>query len=194
MYSILRGSNRSSIPGIPAKTLLTFNPGDIGHVWLKRLFIDRRYNPNEDPKDYNFVQALVDDNPALMDNDPDYVRRLDAEPNEALRKAYRYGDWNIFAGQFFQEITKEVHFIKPFPIPDHWNRFGGYDYGFNHPASFGWYATDEDGNTYKYRELVKAGKRVDEFAERLNTYSDTAKLYPVVAGRDCSTRKEHTPR
>jgi len=124
-----------------------------------------------------------------MDNDPDYVKRLDAEPNEALRKAYRYGDWNIFAGQFFQEITKEKHFIKPFEIPAHWNRFGAYDYGFNHPAAFGWFANDEDGNTYLYRELVKAGKRVDEFAEKLNTYSDTAKLYPVVAGRDCWTQK-----
>jgi len=124
-----------------------------------------------------------------MAADPSYVSRLDSEPNEALRKAYRYGDWNIFAGQFFQEISKEKHFIKPFEIPSHWNRFGAYDYGFNHPASFGWYATDEDGNTYKYRELVKAGMRVDEFAKELNTYSDTAKLYPIVAGRDCWTQK-----
>ena len=189
MFSILRGSNRSSIPDIKAKTLLTFNPGDIGHAWLKRLFITRRFTPKEKPGDYNFIQALVDDNAALMDNDPEYVQRLEAEPNEALRKAYRYGDWDIFAGQFFQEISKEVHFIKPFPIPHHWDRFGAYDYGFNHPAAFGWFANDEDGNTYLYRELVRAGVRVDQFARMLNEHTDTARLYPIVAGRDCWTQR-----
>lgn len=189
MFRRLLGSNRSSKGGVAPRAILTGNPGGIGHGWLKRLFVERRFNERENPQDYAFVQALVDDNLALMAADPNYVQRLDSEPNEALRKAYRYGDWNIFAGQFFQEITKEVHFIRPFTIPSHWNRFGAYDYGFNHPASFGWYATDEDGNTYKYRELVKAGKRVDEFAQKLNTYADTAQLYPIVAGRDCWTQK-----
>jgi phage terminase large subunit len=189
MFRRLLGSNRSSQGGISARAILTGNPGGIGHGWLKRLFVERRFNERESPADYAFIQALVDDNQALMANDPQYVARLESEPNEALRKAYRYGDWNIFAGQFFQEISKEVHFIKPFNIPHHWNRFGAYDYGFNHPASFGWYATDEDGNTYKYRELVKAGMRVDEFAKELNAFSDTAQLYPIVAGRDCWTQK-----
>ena len=189
MFSILRGSNRSSVPGIPAKTLLTFNPGDIGHGWLKRLFITKRYMAEETPADYNFTQALVDDNPALMENDPDYVRRLEAEPNEALRRAYRWGDWDIFAGQFFQEISRDVHLVRPFAIPAHWNRFGAYDYGYNHPASFGWYAVDEDGNVYKYRELVRAQMRVDQFAREINKFPDTASLYPIVAGRDCWTQK-----
>ncbi len=189
MFRRLLGSNRSSKAGVSARAILTGNPGGIGHGWLKRLFVEKRFNERENPNDYTFIQALVDDNEALMANDPSYVARLDSEPNEALRKAYRYGDWNIFAGQFFQEISKEKHLVKPFTIPKHWNRFGAYDYGFNHPASIGWYATDEDGNTYKYRELVKAGKRVDEFAQKLNTYPDTAQLYPIVAGRDCWTQK-----
>lgn len=192
MYSILRGSNRSSVAGIQAKTLLTFNPGDIGHAWLKRLFIERRYHANERGSDHHFIQALVDDNAALMQNDPDYVRRLEAEPNEALRKAYRFGDWDIFAGQFFGEIRKEIHFIKPFDIPPHWNIFGAYDYGFGHCASFGWYACDEDGNVYKYREYVKAGQRVDQFAQYLNQFADTPHLYPIVAGWDCWNKRSHT--
>lgn len=189
MFRKLHGSNRSSNPEIKARTILTGNPGGIGHGWLKRLFIDKRFNERERPEDYTFIQALVDDNEALMASDPEYVRRLEAEPNEALRKAYRYGDWEIFAGQFFQEISKEIHFIKPFDIPHHWNRFGAYDFGFNHPGAFGWFANDEDGNTYLYRELVVAGKRVDQFARELNLYPDTARLYPIVAGNDCWTVK-----
>ena len=189
MFRQLLGSNRSSRAGTPARCILTGNPGGIGHGWLKRLFIDHRFNDRERPEDYAFIQALVDDNAALMENDPAYVHRLESEPNEALRKAYRYGDWNIFAGQFFQEISKEKHLIPPFKIPSHWNRFGAYDYGFNHPAAFGWFACDEDGNVYLYRELVQAQLRVDQFAKLLNTYKDTAQLYPIVAGRDCWTQK-----
>ena len=189
MFRRLLGSNRSSRAGIKSRAILTGNPGGVGHGWLKRLFVERRFNERENPADYAFIQALVDDNQALMDNDPNYIHRLETEPNEALRKAYRYGDWNIFAGQFFQEISKEVHFIPAFRIPPHWNRFGAYDYGFNHPAAFGWFANDEDGNTYLYRELIKAGSRVDQFAQDLNRYPDTASLYPIVAGHDCWTQK-----
>lgn len=189
MFRKLLGSNRSSKPGIRARALLTGNPGGIGHGWLKRLFIEKRFNDRERPEDYAFIQALVDDNEALMANDPDYVSRLDSEPNEALRKAYRFGDWDIFAGQYFQEIAKSVHFIKPFEIPKHWNRFGAYDYGYNHPAAFGWFAVDEDGNTYLYREIVKAQQRVDQFARLINAFSDTSALYPIVAGHDCWTQK-----
>lgn len=189
MFRRLLGSNRSSQPGITPKAILTGNPGGIGHGWLKRLFIERRFNEREDPTDYHFIQALVDDNQALMENDPSYIARLESEPNEALRKAYRYGDWEIFAGQFFQEISKQVHMIKPFDIPKHWNKFGAYDYGYNHPAAFGWFANDEDGNTYLYRELVQAGQRVDQFARALKKFSDTESLYPIVAGLDCWTQK-----
>lgn len=189
MFRKLLGSNRSSKEGIRAKALLTGNPGGIGHGWLKRLFIERRFNERERPQDYAFIQALVDDNAALMANDPDYIHRLDSEPNEALRKAYRFGDWDIFAGQFFQEISRDAHLIKPFSIPPHWNRFGAYDFGYNHPAAFGWFANDEDGNTYLYRELVRAGMRVDQFAKELNAYPDTQQCYPIVAGHDCWTQK-----
>lgn len=192
MYSTLKGSNRSSVAGIKPRILLSGNPGGIGHGWLKRLFVDRRYRELERPQDYAFIQAKVEDNPALWDNDPDYVRKLDSNPNLALRKAYRDGDWNIFAGQYFQEISRDVHFIDPFDIPRHWNRFGAYDYGYNHPAAFGWFANDSDGNTYLYRELVRAGMRVDEFAREVNSHGDTSNLYPIVAGHDCWATKRNT--
>ena len=189
MFRRLLGSNRSSQAGISPRAILTGNPGGIGHGWLKRLFIEKRFNERENLQDYAFIQALVDDNQALMENDPQYIARLESEPNEALRKAYRYGDWEIFAGQFFQEMSKQVHFIKAFTPPSHWNRFGAYDYGYNHPAAFGWFANDEDGNTYLYREFVQAGMRVDQFARELNKFSDTNSLYPIVGGADCWTQR-----
>jgi phage terminase large subunit len=189
MFKKLLGSNRSSNPGFKSRCLLTGNPGGTGHSWLKRLFIERRFTKFERPQDYAFIRALVDDNIALIENDPDYVHKLESEPNEALRKAYRFGDWDIFAGQFFTEIRREVHFIKPFDIPPHWTRFGSYDFGFNHPAAFGWFACDEDGNVYLYREFAKAGLRVDQFVKEITKFKDTEKLMPIVAGHDCWAKK-----
>ncbi len=189
MFRTLHGSNRSSTPGFSPRCLLTGNPGGIGHQWLKRIFIEKRFKPTERPQDYAFIQALVTDNPALLDNDPEYVHKLEAEPNEALRKAYRFGDWDIFAGQFYGELRREIHLIKPFDIPHHWTRFGSYDFGFNHPAAFGWFACDEDGNVYLYRELAQAQLRVDQFAEAIKRFQETETLSPIVAGHDCWQKK-----
>ena len=185
MFRTLLGSNRSSVPGVKARAILTGNPGGLGHAWLKRLFIDRRFTDRERPNDYQFVRSLVDDNRALLENDPDYLHRLESEPNEAVRRAFRYGDWDIFAGQFFAEVNRDVHFIKPFSIPSHWPRYGAYDFGFNHPAAFGWFAVDEDGNVYMYRELVQAKLRVDQFIEKIKAYPDTQNLERIIAGLDC---------
>lgn len=189
MFRNLLGSNRSSHVGIVPRAILTGNPGGIGHGWLKRVFIEKRFNQNERSSDYAFIQALVDDNRALVDNDPAYLQRLESEPNEALRRAFRYGDWDIFAGQFFSELRRDLHFIKPFAIPKHWNKFGAYDFGYNHPAAFGWFAVDEDGNVYLYREFIKNQMRVDQFAKHINQFNDTAELYPIVAGHDCWAKK-----
>lgn len=189
VFRTLHGSNRSSDPNIKPRCLMTGNPGGLGHGWLKRIFVERKFKETEREQDYHFIQALVHDNKALIDNDPDYVHRLNAEPNEALRKAYLHGDWEIAAGQYFGELRRNVHLIKPFEIPHHWNRFGAYDFGFNHPGAFGWFASDEDGNVFMYREFVKAKLRVDQFAAELKKHPDTERLYPIVAGHDCWTKK-----
>ena len=189
MFRRLSASNRSSREGVKPRAILTGNPGGIGHGWLKRLFVERRFIEREDPKDYAFIQAFVSDNEALMHNDPAYVKRLEAEPNEALRKAWLLGDWDLMAGQYFGEIRREVHFIKPFPIPSHWQRFGSYDFGFNHPSAFGWFANDSDGNVYLYREFIKAQLRIDQFAQAIKAFEDTKDLYMIAAGHDCWTKK-----
>jgi len=185
VFRTLLGSNRSSNPNIPARCALSANPGGAGNSWLKRLFIDKKLNERERPQDYNFIQSLIADNPALMESDPDYVHRLNSEPNENLRKAYLYGDWDLAAGQFFGEIQRDVHFINPFEIPKHWKRFGALDYGFTHPAGFGWFTADEDGNVYQYRELVEAKLRVDQLADKIKSFDDWDKLEYIVAGLDC---------
>lgn len=68
----LRGVN-----DFPKRVYYTCNPGGQGHQYIKRLFIDKQYKPNENPQEYAFIQALVDDNKALMESQPDYLAQLE---------------------------------------------------------------------------------------------------------------------
>ena len=187
-FQTLRGSNRSSVPGYKSKIMLTGNPGGLGHKWLKRLFIDRQFNQRENSDDYYFIQSRVYDNAALMENDPDYLRNLQAEPNETLRRAFLDGDWNIWAGQFFSEFRREIHasipssFIRE--IEPSWTRFGAYDHGYFHPAMFGEFVVDPDGNLYLINEWGDRNKRPDEIAAAIHGLTDVSKLDYIVGGAD----------
>lgn len=184
-FARLKGSNRSSKAGIRPHCALTGNPGGIGHKWLKRVFIDRMFRPEERPENYTFILAKVWDNPALMKNDPAYIDRLRLEKNPQLLKAYLDGSWDIMAGMFFDMVSRETHVVPDFEIPDHWLRMGMFDHGYNHPASFQWIASDPDGYLYCYRELVASKMRTEEFFEQVMSYPDTAKIKSVPAGWDC---------
>lgn len=183
----LKGSNRSGVAGITPRCLLTGNPGGVGHKWLKRLFIDRNFRKNEDPENFAFVRSRVYDNPAVMKNDPGYLDRLKANKNPLLVKAYLEGSWDIMAGQYFDVLSRDVHMIDPFQIPDHWERMGMLDYGYNHPSAFYLMATDTDGNSYVYWEYVRSRRRPEEMAKDLLEHEDIAmqKIGSVPAGWDC---------
>jgi phage terminase large subunit len=87
----------------PKRTYYTCNPGGVSHGYIKRLFIDRKFEPGENPDDYSFIQSLLTDNKALMESDPNYLKQLEALPPK-LREAWLNGRWDIFEGAFFEEF------------------------------------------------------------------------------------------
>ncbi len=146
MISTLR-----SPAGIPCTMRLTGNPGGIGHAWVKQRYIDPvpPYMPYMDPDSgftRMFIPSKTSDNVILLTNDPKYRDRIKAATggNEALRKAWLEGDWDIVAGAFFDCWDKARHVVKPFDIPDHWPRFRSGDWGSARPFSFGWWAVVAD--------------------------------------------------
>lgn len=148
LTACLRGAN-----DFPKRFYLTCNPGGVGHAWVKRLFIDRRYKKTEHPEDYVFIAANVYDNHALMEHDPDYVRMLENLPEEQ-RRAWLLGQWDIFEGQYFAEFDRNVHVCRPHGIPAHWRRYVTLDYGMDMLAAL-WVAVDEQGRAVVYRELYE---------------------------------------
>ena len=164
----LRGVN-----DIPKRFYLTCNPGGIGHQWVKRLFVDRDFhrnamNPEEDenPKDYKFIPATIDDNVALL-NSPGgkaYKQMLSALP-EKIRQAHRYGDWNALSGAYFSEFRRGIHTCAPFVIPKSWLKYRAFDYGLDRFALY-WVAIDPTGHCYVYREYCESNLIVSEAAQR----------------------------
>ena len=152
----LRGVN-----DFPKRIYYTCNPGGPGHGYIKRLFIERRYEPGENPEDYAFIPARVTDNTALLARQPDYLKTLEALPPK-LRRAWLEGRWDIMEGQVFQEFTDDpahyedrqwTHVIRPFDVPREWSVYRSYDFGYAKPFSCGWWAVDHDGCVYRIAEL-----------------------------------------
>ena len=148
------------VNNFPKRTYLTANPGGVGHAFVQRLFVDRKFNDTENPDDYSFTQSLVTDNVALMKSMPSYIKALDNLPPK-LRDAWRYGRWDIFQGQFFSltddpehyKDRRNTHVIEPFEIPSHWTIYRSFDFGYAKPFSVGWWAVDEENVVYRILEL-----------------------------------------
>jgi len=146
MFSTLRNAH-----GVPCSARATGNPGGVGHGWVKQRYIDNvsARVPYHDPDTgftRMFVPSKTSDNQILLQSDPSYINRIKAATggNEALRKAWLEGDWNIVAGAFFECWSQTRHVIKPFNIPDSWLRFRSGDWGSAKPFSFGWWAVVSD--------------------------------------------------
>lgn len=189
MISRCRGAN-----GYPKGIKSSTNPGGVGHSWVKARFIDIGA-PNTIHKALTesgtettriFIPSLVQDNKFLLENDPDYITRLDNLP-EKDRKALKFGDWDIFDGVFFSEFNRAIHVIEPFEIPKGWNRYIALDYGLDKFAVL-FFAIDPKGKIYVYNYIHKEGLIVSEAAQILKSYMRKEQFQAIYAPPDLWSR------
>ncbi|MBN1815376.1 MAG: phage terminase large subunit [Anaerolineae bacterium] len=147
-YDRVRGSMRTSKTDWRPRVYATFNPGGIGHAWVKRRFVDPWRNGGEG--DTRFVFSTVDDNAFV---NPEYTAYLDGLTGW-LRRAWRHGDWDIAAGQFFTNWRRETHVIAPIALSPGWRYWCALDYGFVHPTAV-YLLCEFDGTTYVVDEHVE---------------------------------------
>lgn len=146
------------------------NPGNIGHGWVKKQFVDAGpYMSIQTQEIYSealhktkkirtqYIPSLALENPFITD---DYIFELEQKP-EALRRALLNGDWDSFEGQVFKEFVNDpahyidrrhTHVIAPFDVPAEWPRYFSFDWGYSDPFSCQWWAVDFQGRAYLYRE------------------------------------------
>lgn len=155
--------------------ILCTNPGGKGHAWFKENFVEATNHgekqaeikfrdplsgvaltgPDGQPivRKVGFVPAYVWDNPHM----PEEYRLNLLSLTEVEMRQLLYGDWDVFAGQFFTDWRRPMHVVRPFNIPPEWPRVRGLDYGYRNPYCCLWGAVDWDSNLYVYRETYKPG-------------------------------------
>jgi phage terminase large subunit len=167
-WQFLTSRNRCPVPGAFPCMAGATNPGNIGHAWVKSLWIDRQAaagmeHPEEyDASDYEFVPARVCDNP-IYAQDENYLKTLRALPTH-LRRAFLDGDWDVFAGQYFDRFDLARHVTRAEAVDwkPWWRRWISVDWGFEHPAAVYWHAAvpgietggGEANRVVTYREYV----------------------------------------
>lgn len=151
-------NNRSSFRQIISDT----NPSHPKH-WLKRRC---------DEGLCRMIETRHEDNPLLYDHargdwtdmGREYLQGLDSLPG-ALRSRLRYGLWSQAEGVVYANWDESLHVTDPFPIPSHWKRACGVDFGYNDPFVCLWSAQDPDTKRiYVYREYVKTQDLVENHA------------------------------
>jgi phage terminase large subunit len=161
----------------------TTNPGGVGHGDFKREYIDPWRKCEESRT--RFIPSTVEDNRFV---NVDYKTELEQLTGWQLR-AWRYGDWDIAAGQYFSNLRHDVHIVKPFAIPANWTVWGGLDYGFTHYTAAYIAAKDNDGNIYFIAEHAERQWVVKRHAEAIKSMAARAvgkwdRVEMFVAGAD----------
>jgi phage terminase large subunit len=159
-WQFLTSRNRTSCKRAEPCMAGATNPGNIGHAWVKALWVDQRPAPGMDrpeqydPNDYAFIRATLADNPIYKD-DAGYHKTLEALPRH-LRQAFLNGDWNVYAGQYFDLFDLRPHTARAeqLALEPWWPRWISIDWGFEHPSAVYWHPARPDGAVVTYREFV----------------------------------------
>lgn len=147
--------------------LFMTNPGNIGHVMYKSIFIDgpwekvkRAMLPSGGYEQVIFLSAKIADNEIGVARDPGYADRL-RRSDPALAEALLEGNWDVFEGQAFREFArlkggKPWHVIDPIQLPKHFPKWRAVDWGYDHPFYALWSARNPDnGRVFWYREIME---------------------------------------
>ena len=180
-FGYLTSRCRSAIPGVKPLIRLASNPGNIGHLWLKKRYIDparaaSKWYLEAEQKTLSFIPAKLEDNPSLRLNDPTYENRLKILGDKKY-KALRFGDWDVFEGQFFSEWSKD-HVLPYHRTPDtHSRKFLSMDWGYSAPAAVHWWEVTPSGRIFVYRELYVTRLAPKELAEAICNCSPKEERY-----------------
>ncbi|HTG45412.1 MAG TPA: hypothetical protein VK633_12860 [Verrucomicrobiae bacterium] len=133
-----------------ARIYCTMNPGGVGHQFYRNRHIIPWQNNTETIT--RFIPARVEHNEFAS---REYVQMLESLTGWK-KLAWRYGYWDIAAGQFFTTFRRDIHVIDDFDDTRAVEWFAALDYGFTHYTVVLLGCKDGDGNIFV----------VDEHAER----------------------------
>lgn len=197
-WQYLTSRNRCSKPGARPNMAGATNPGNVGHAWVKALWIDHELAPGMeaseyDPADYDFIRATLDDNPVYGPGTQagrDYRKTLTLLP-KYFRDALLNGDWTVFAGQYFTVFEPGRHTIRAEQIgfQPWWTRRISIDWGFEHPAAAYWHTQNAAEQNITYRELVENRLSPRNLARKIIERSEGEKIQDIYLSPDAFAQR-----
>jgi hypothetical protein len=159
--------------GLPALIRGAAMPGDIGHTWVRKRFVDPAPEGNKiilgrGNQKRVYIHATLADSERV---DKEYEAQLDALP-EAERQAKKFGNWNSYQGQVFTEFRERhypgepenaLHVVSCFDIPLWWPKIFIIDWGFAAFNYVGYGAISPNRRVYFYRERFWQRKTISEW-------------------------------
>lgn len=125
------------------------------------------------------IRSRHEDNPLLFEQNRDgttggltevgrdYMSKLDALTGVRYMRL-RKGIWCAAEGLVYEEFDPELHVHKRIGEPPvSWTRYITVDFGYTNPMVVQFWAEDEDGRLYLYRELYHTKTTVDEMAPKI---------------------------
>jgi hypothetical protein len=171
MLRMLRTRLRTSLDGIRPQFIVGTNPGGEGHLYLKVRFITKNPPPDEErnykPHLWAFIVSALEDN-AYLDAEV-YGEQFNGLSDAEFR-AYRAGDWDAFAGQYFTEWNRALHTIDAADFKlEEWHEIaGGMDWGYSpSPGVIELARFDQFGRAVVYKELLFKECSATEVAQQL---------------------------
>jgi phage terminase large subunit len=148
----IRGSLRTSKPDWKPRIYLDTNADGIGLQWFKRMFVVPWRMGDQRLTRFFDVSGIY--NPFT---NPEYEAWLDTLTGP-LRKAWKEGDWDAFAGMAFPTWRHDRHVCSPFEIPADWPKWRAVDWGKAKPFCAHWITREPDTRRlYWYHEVYGAG-------------------------------------
>lgn len=119
--------NRTSKADWRPRMYYSWNPGGVGHAYIKQLFVEPYRKAQQ--TDTRFIPGTVRDNKHV---NPEYRATLE-QLTGWRRQAWLDGDMDIAAGQYFTNWRHATHVRSgPFQIPPGARVWCALDYGFTH--------------------------------------------------------------
>lgn len=77
------------------------------------------------------------------------------------------GIWAAAEGLVYEGYNPADHLVDRFPIPDSWARYWSIDFGYTNPLTVQFWAQDNDGRLYLYREIYHTQRLVEDIAKQV---------------------------
>lgn len=137
------------------------NPGSPNH-WLKG---------RSDRGATKLINSTHEDNPLLYNRAANawteqgrvYLRTLE-NLTGVRRLRLLKGLWAMSEGMVYDGWSPEMNLIDRFEIPEDWRRFWVVDFGFTNPFCWQAWAEDSDGRLYRYAEIYRTKRLVEDHA------------------------------